>query len=75
MMNYPAVFEPCRKPGCGAMAWVRVADVDRIAVRQPSVVQVDDDVIERWNCPCGNYLTWGHRKGTEWMTDTTTGTT
>ena len=58
--GYPPVFEPCRK--CGAMAWVPAGDVDRIAVRCPSVVQVDDDIIERWNCPCGGYLTWGHPK-------------
>ena len=67
MLNHPvplpAGFDPCRK--CGAMAWVRVQHVERIALRCPSVSQVDDDMIERWNCPCGNVLTWGHPKAME----------
>ena len=71
MLNHPAAFDPCRK--CGAMAWVRGPDVDRIAVRQPSVMQVDDDVIERWNCPCGAYLTWGH-PGTPYYRDSSKAT-
>ena len=59
MLNHPDVFDPCRK--CGAMAWVRGPDVDR----NTSASQADDDVIERWNCPCGNFLTWGHPKTME----------
>ena len=61
--GYPAVFDPCRK--CGAMAWARVQDVERIALRCSSVSQTDDDIIERWNCPCGHFLTWGHPKAME----------
>ena len=65
--GYPAVFDPCRK--CGAMAWQRAPDVVRIAIRAEGsdsfLTSPDDDVIERWNCPCGNFLTWGHPKAKE----------
>ena len=66
MINHPPEFEPCRK--CGAMAWVRVANLDRILPGNGVIRWTDDDLddlIERWNCPCGNYLTWGHPRKME----------